>query len=165
MGETAKPEQTNPYELTRDEIAGVVGDAHGCVITWTARDGHPGAAYLVHVLVDGEIYICSREGRSKNVALRRDPRTAVVFSVPGRGGVTIIGRAEFTDDPAVRQRVFDGMADRAKLTGAARETFLRNLGSPGRMVFRIAPERYASRNERTAARAYASTQGMPSNYR
>ena len=91
--------------------------------------------------------------------------TAVVFAVPGRGGVTIIGRAEFTDDPAVRQRVFDGMADHAKLTGAARETFLRNLGSPGRMVFRIAPERYASRNERTAAMAYASTQGMPSNYR
>jgi hypothetical protein len=56
-------------------------------------------------------------------------------------------------------------ADHAKLTGAARETFLRNLGSPGRMVFRIAPERYSSRNERTAARAYASTQGMPSNYR
>jgi hypothetical protein len=131
---------------------------------WTLL-AEPGAAYLVPVLVGGEIYICSREGRSKNVALRRDPRTAVVFAVPGRGGVTIIGRAEFTDDPAVRQRVFDGMADHAKLTGAARETFLRNLGSPGRMVFRIAPERYASRNERTAARAYASTQGMPSNYR
>ena len=85
--------------------------------------------------------------------------------VPGRGGVTIIGRAEFIDDPAVRQRVFDGMADYAKLTGAKRETFLRNLGSPGRMVFRIAAERYASRNERTAVTAYASTEGMPSNYR
>jgi hypothetical protein len=165
MADSAKPQETNPYELTRDEIAGVVRDALGCVVTWTTRDGHPGAAYVVHVMVDDEIYLCSREGRSKNVALRRDPRTAVVFSVPGRGGVTIIGRAEFTDDPAMRQRVFDGMADRAKLTGAARETFIRNLASPGRVVFRIAAERYASRNERGAAKAYASTQGMPSNYR
>jgi hypothetical protein len=157
--------QTNPYELTRDEIAAVVRDANGCVITWTTRDGHPGAAQVGHVVVDGQIYVSSREGRSKNVALRRDPRTAVVFEVPGRGGVTIIGRVEFIDDPALRGRVFEAIGDLTKLTGAPRETFVRNLASPGRVVLRIVAERYASRNERAAATAYGSTQGMPSNYR
>jgi Pyridoxamine 5'-phosphate oxidase len=155
----------NPYELTRDEIAALVRDAHGCVLTWTRRDGHPAAAYVTHVTVDGDIYVTSREGRSKNVALRRDSRTAVVFEIPGRGGVTILGRAEFCDDPALRVRVFEAMADKTAMDGAARATFIRNLASPGRVVIRLIAEKYASRNERSAATAYAAAQGMPSNYR
>lgn len=165
MGNAANQPETNPFELTRDETAGLINDAHGCVVTWTRRDGHPAAAYVTHVLVDGEVYITSREGRAKNVALRRDPRTAVVFEVPGRGGVTVLGRAEFSDDPGLRRRIMNAMADRAKYQGAARETFIRNLDSPGRVVIRIVPEKYASRNERTAPAAYGSAQGMPSNYR
>jgi len=156
---------TNPYELSRDEIAALIRDANGCVMSWTRRDGHPAAAYVTHVVVDRGIYVTSREGRGKNVALRRDPRTAVVFEIPGRGGVTIIGRAEFCDDLGLRRRVMDAMADRATLKGEARETFIRNLDSPGRVVIRIVAGRYASRNERTAGTAYASTAGMPSNYR
>lgn len=165
MADTATQAQSNPFELTRDEIAALIKDANGCVVTWTRRDGHPAAAYVTHVVIDGEIYVTSRERRSKNVALRRDPRTAVVFEVPGRGGVTVLGRAEFSEEPAMRQRVMNAMADRAKYQGAARETFIRNLDSPGRVVIRIVPERYASRNERTAPAAYGSAQGMPSNYR
>jgi hypothetical protein len=157
--------EANPYELTRDEIAALVNDAHGCVVTWTRRDGHPAAAYVTHIVVDGHIYMTSRERRSKNVALRRDPRTAVVFEIPGRGGVTILGRAEFIADPALRTRVFAAMADKAGLKGTPHETFVRNLASPGRVVIRLIEERYASRNERTAATAYAAPQGMPSNYR
>lgn len=165
MADTATQAQSNPFELTRDEIAALIKDANGCVVTWTRRDGHPAAAYVTHVVIDGEIYVTSRERRSKNVALRRDPRTAVVFEIPGRGGVTVLGRAEFSEEPAMRQRVMNAMADRAKYQGAARETFIRNLDSPGRVVIRIVPERYASRNERTAPAAYGSAQGMPSNYR
>jgi hypothetical protein len=165
MSNDAKQPDSSPFELTRDEIAGLIHDAHGCVVTWTRRDGHPAAAYVTHVVLDGEVYITSRERRAKNIALRRDPRTAVVFEVPGRGGVTVLGRAEFSDDPALRGRIMNAMADRAKFQGAARETFIRNLDSPGRVVIRIIPERYASRNERTAPAAYGSAQGMPSNYR
>ncbi len=165
MGNAANQPETNPFELTRDETAGLINDAHGCVVTWARRDGHPAAAYVTHVVVDGEVYITSREGRAKNVALRRDPRTAVVFEVPGRGGVTVLGRAEFSDDPGLRRRIMNAMADRANYQGAVRETFIRNLDSPGRVVIRIVPEKYASRNERTAPAAYGSTQGMPSNYR
>lgn len=165
MADTATQAQSNPFELTRDEIAALIKDANGCVVTWTRRDGHPAAAYVTHVVIDSEIYVTSRERRSKNVALRRDPRTAVVFEIPGRGGVTVLGRAEFSEEPAMRQRVMNAMADRAKYQGAARETFIRNLDSPGRVVIRIVPERYASRNERTAPAAYGSAQGMPSNYR
>ena len=158
-------EATNPYELSGDEITSLIDEANGCVVSWNRRDGHPAAAYVGHVVLDGAIYVTSREGRSKNVALRRDPRTAVVFEIPGRGGVTIIGRVEFSDDPALRRRVMEGIADRARLKAEARETFIRNLDSPGRVVLRIVPERYASRNERAAGSAYASTSGMPSNYR
>jgi hypothetical protein len=158
-------EAASPYELNRDEIDALIREANGCVVSWTRRDGHPAAAYVTHVMVDGEIYVTSREGRGKNIALRRDPRTAVVFEIPGRGGVTIIGRAEFSGDPDVRVRVMNGMADRAKLEGTARETFIRNLDSPERVVIRIVAEKYSSRNERGAARAYASASGMPSNYR
>jgi len=158
-------ETTNVGELTRDEITALINDTTGCVVTWTRRDGGPGAAYVAHVVIDGEIYVTSREGRSKNVALRRDPRTAVVFAIPGRGGVTIIGRVEFSKDPDVRRRVMAAIGDYSKLKGAARETFIRNLDSPGRVVLRIVPERYASRSERGAAIAYGSTTGIPSNYR
>ena len=165
MSSAANREEANPFELTREAIAALIDDANGCVVTWTRRDGHPAAAYVTHVVVDGEIYITSRERRAKNAALRRDPRTAVVFEIPGRGGVTILGRAEFSEDPALRRRIMNAMADRAKHQGAARETFIRNLDSPGRVVIRIVPDKYASRNERTAPAAYGSAQGMPSNYR
>ncbi len=161
----ANQEEANPFELTRDEISALINDANGCVVTWTRRDGHPAAAYVTHVVVDGGIYVTSRERRAKNAALRRDPRTAVVFEIAGRGGVTILGRAEFSEDPAIRRRIMNAMADRAKYQGAARETFIRNLDSPGRVVIRIVPEKYASRNERTAPAAYGAAQGMPSNYR
>ena len=158
-------EATNPYELSGDEIRALIDEANGCVVSWNRRDGHPAAAYVGHVVLGGEIYVTSREGRCKNVALRRDPRTAVVFEIPGRGGVTIIGRAEFSDDPALRRRVMEGIVDRAGLKGEARETFIRNLDSPGRVVIRIIAERYASRNERAAGTAYRTKSGMPSNYR
>jgi PPOX class probable F420-dependent enzyme len=165
MSDAANQSEANPFELTRDQINGLINDAHGCVVTWTRRDGHPAAAYVTHAILDGEIYITSRERRAKNVALRRDPRTAVVVEIPGRGGVTILGRAEFSEDPELRRRIMNAMADRANYQGAARENFIRNLDSPGRVIIRIVPERYASRNERTAPAAYGSAQGMPSNYR
>ena len=158
-------EQTNPYELTRDEIAELIDRTWGCVVSWVRRDGHPAAAFVTHVVVDGQVYITSREGRGKNVALQRDPRTAVVFSIDHFGGATIIGRSEFVHDPNLRTRVFNAMADKAKIEGARREVFIKNLASPGRAVLRIIPEKYISRNERTAGQAYSNPIGLPSNYR
>ena len=144
--------------------AALIDDANGCVVTWTRRDGHPAAAYVTHVVVDGEIYITSRERRAKNArcaaihARRWCSRfRAAVASRPRPRRIQRRSR--------LRRRIMNAMADRAKYQGAARETFIRNLDSPGRVVIRIVPEKYASRNERTAPAAYGSAQGMPSNYR
>ncbi len=84
------------FALTEAETAQVIKEAGGGTVIWARSDGHPTGAYVQTVVVDGQIYTTSTDDRGKNKAWRRDPRTAWVYDVPGKGGVTrIVAKRQF----------------------------------------------------------------------
>jgi hypothetical protein len=137
-------EKLDPFRMTAEETAEVIGEAAGCTVTWLRRDGHPAAAYVQSIVLDGQLYITSTADRGKNLAWRRDPRTTAVFEAPLKGGVTLLGRVEFDADPALRRRVFAAMADGVGVEGEARERYLSHISTASREVIRIIPEKYVT---------------------
>jgi hypothetical protein len=137
-------ENLDPFRMTPEETAEVIAQAPGCMVTWLRRDGHPAGAYVQSVVLDGQIYVTSTADRGKNIAWRRDPRTTAVFEMPLHGGVTVLGRVEFDDDPALRRRVLDAMADGIGVQGELRERYLSHLDTPSREVMRIVAEKYVT---------------------
>ena len=132
------------FKLTEEETADVIKQAGGGTVTWLRRDGHPAAAYVQTVVVDGQLYTTSTDDRGKNKAWRRDPRTAWVFDVPGKGGVTVLGRVQFESDPALKMRVYNAMADAVNLKGAPREKFIDHINTSGREVMRMIADKYVT---------------------
>ena len=132
------------FRLTEEETAQVIKEAGGGTVTWLRRDGHPTGAYVQILMLDGEIYTSSTKDRGKNKAWRRDPRTAWVFDVPNKGGVTAIGRVVFEEDPALKMRFFNAQADVPHLTGKKREKFIDHMNTRGREVMRLAVEKYVT---------------------
>jgi hypothetical protein len=132
------------FKLTDEEIWQVIRGAGGGTVIWARRDGHPTGAYVQIVVMDGQIYTTSTDDRGKNKAWRRDPRTAWVFDVPGKGGVTAIGRVVFEEDPAVKMRVYNTMADAVKLKGEVRERFIGHINTRGREVMRLVVDKYVT---------------------
>ncbi len=130
------------FKLSDEQTMQVIKEAGGGTVTWLRRDGHPAGAYVQIVVVDGQIYTTSTDDRGKNKAWRRDPRTAWVFDVAGKGGVTVIGRVQFVEDAAAKMRVFNAMADAVHLTGANRERFIGHINTHGREVMRLVAEKY-----------------------
>jgi hypothetical protein len=130
------------FKLSDEQTMQVIKEAGGGTVTWLRRDGHPAGAYVQIVVVDGQLYTTSTDDRGKNKAWRRDPRTAWVFDVAGKGGVTAIGRVQFVEDPAAKMRVFNAMADAVHMTGANRERFIGHINTRGREVMRLVAEKY-----------------------
>jgi hypothetical protein len=120
----------------------IIKEAGGGTVTWLRRDGHPAGAYVQIVVVDGQLYTTSTDDRGKNKAWKRDPRTAWVFDVAGKGGVTVIGKVEFVTDPAFKMRVYNTMADAVHMTGANRERFISHINTRGREVMRLIAQKY-----------------------
>jgi hypothetical protein len=130
------------FKLTDEQTMQVIKEAGGGTVTWLRRDGHPAGAYVQIVVVDGQLYTTSTDDRGKNKAWRRDPRTAWVFDLAGKGGVTVIGKVEFVEDPAFKMRVYNTMADAVHMTGQNRERFINHINTRGREVMRLIPEKY-----------------------
>jgi hypothetical protein len=137
-------EKLDPFRMTAEETAEVIREAPGCTVTWCRRDGHPAGAYVQSVVLDGQIYVTSTADRGKNIAWRRDPRTTLVFEVPLKGGVTVLGRVVFEDDPVLKQRVLNAMAEGVGVQGEMRERYLSHLNTDSRQVLRIVPEKYVT---------------------
>jgi hypothetical protein len=144
------------FRLTEEETAQVITEAGGGTVTWLRRDGHPTAAYVQIEVIDGQIYTTSTNDRGKNKAWRRDPRTAWVFDVPNKGGVTAIGRVVFEADPALKMRVYNAQADMGHLTGKKRENFIGHINTRGREVVRLVVDKYVTLHTGKVGKAMVS---------
>ena len=144
------------FWLTEEETAQVITEAGGGTVTWLRRDGHPTAAYVQIEVVDGQIYTTSTNDRGKNKAWRRDPRTAWVFDVPNKGGVTAIGRVVFEEDPALKMRVYNAQADMGHLTGKKREKFIGHINTRGHEVVRLVVDKYVTLHTGKVGKAMVS---------
>ena len=141
-------EDLNAFRMTREEAFRVMDRAEGCSVCWTRRDGHPIAVWVSHALLDGELYVTTTANRPKTMAWQRDPRTSVVFGVPGMGAVTVVGRVELEDDAKLRRRFLEALVDKMGHTGAARASWLQHMDSDGRLIGRIVPEKLITFDER-----------------
>jgi hypothetical protein len=151
-------EKLDPFRMTPEETAEVISEASGCMVTWCRRDGHPAGAYVQSVVLDGQIYVTSTADRGKNIAWRRDPRTSAVFEMPLKGGVTVLGRVVFENNPALKQRVLNAMADGIGVKDETRDRYLSHLNTDSREVIRIIPDKYVTLHTgRTFAAMTAST--------
>lgn len=130
------------FKLSDEQTMQIIKEAGGGTVTWLRRDGHPAGAYVQIVVVDGQLYTTSTDDRGKNKAWKRDPRTAWVFDVAGKGGVTVIGKVEFVTELAFKMRVYNTMADAVHMTGTNRERFISHINTRGREVMRLIPQKY-----------------------
>ena len=72
------------------------------------------------------------------------------------GGVTAIGRVVFEEDPAVKMRLYNVMADRVKLRGEKRERFIGHMNTRGREVMRLLVDKYVTLHTGKVGKAMVS---------
>ena len=138
-------EKNQQFEMTREQMLGIIDDAHTCVFVRHTKDGRPVGFVVGGAAVDGEIYTVTNVLRLAIPAVKADPRCSVVFDVPGVGSVTIIGRAEVVEDHAVIRRWFEYMSTKASLVKAGRftpEEWMERAYTPNRRLFHIIPEQW-----------------------
>lgn len=125
-----------------------------CTFVFSAR-GWPTGVVMSYLWDGAAFWLTAVESRRHVRALGEDDRVTLVITnagtgLPGRQMLSIQGRAVVhRDEPTIT-----GFLDRfsAHLTGAAKDSFVRLLGSPGRVVIEVVPQRtYASHDSRRMA--------------
>jgi hypothetical protein len=137
-------EKLDPFRMTAEETAEVIKEASGCTVTWCRRDGQSCRRLCAERRAGRRDLSDVHRQPGKNVAWRRDPRTTLVFEVPLKGGVTMLGRVIFENDAALKQRVLNATADGVGVEGEMRERYLSHLNTASREVIRIVPEKYVT---------------------
>jgi len=148
MSEDTKWEKLDSFRMADEDAHELIDKAPGCAACWVRKDGHPLAVWISHARLDGELYVTTTENRPKTAAWLRDPRTSLVFGVPGMGAVTVVGRVELADDAVLRRRFLAALATKMGLSGELRDGWIRAMNSDGRLVGRIAVERLITFDER-----------------
>jgi len=112
------------------------------------KDGHSLGVWVSHAMIDGDVWVTTTTNRPKTKAWRKDPRMSAIFGVAGKGAVTIVGRIEITEDPAMRTKFLTALADNMKLTGDQRRLWFVHMDTEGRIVGKIVPDKYITFDER-----------------
>jgi PPOX class probable F420-dependent enzyme len=99
------PKRRNQIQMSPDEIWKFIEERKSLQVATIGADGTPHLTTLWFAVVDGEIAFETFTKSQKIVNLKRDPRIAVLvedgLKYNELRGVSINGRAELTDDPAV----------------------------------------------------------------
>lgn len=114
-----------------------------CTFCWTSREGQPVGVTQSFLYSDDVIWMCSEESRVRVRAVRRDPRTAVVVSAPGRSKtISYVGRSEIVTD---RDRILWFLREVAARYDPddpqAQQAHVAAADTPGRVLIRFTPDR------------------------
>ena len=154
-----KWEDLNVFRMDQEAIDELLAVAPGCTVTWVAKNGQPMGVWVSYVVMDGEVWVTTTGNRSKTRAWERDPRTTAVFGVTGMGSVTLVGRVDLKDDPALRTKFLETLWER-NLGGrdtsdaeveAMRASWLQHMDTDGRVVGPIHADKYITFDERKLA--------------
>ncbi len=148
MADDQKWEQLDALRMSDEDAYELIAKAPGCSACWVRKDGHPLGVWITHVVLDGKIYVTSTENRPKTKAWLEDGRTSLVFGMPGIGSVTVVGRVELENNPPLRTRFLEGMADHMGLKGKARAGWLKAMDTDGRLVGQVHVDRLITFDER-----------------
>lgn len=143
-------EDLSAFRMDPESIQECINTAPGCSVTWVDKNGRAMSVWITPAIIDGEVWVTTTTNRSKTKAWLKDPRTTVVFGVPGFGSVTIVGKVELTDDPQKRrlflETLYDGIP--RERDDAHRELWMKSMDTEGRITGRIKVEKYITFDER-----------------
>ena len=119
---------------------------HECALIWRTRDGWPVGTMMTYLWRDGKIWMTCGGRRPRVAAVRRESRVCVIVSGQGPGNtslaVTIKGRCRIHEDAPTKQWFFDQLAHMAFPDNKnARQSMLKLLSSPDRVVLSVAVEK------------------------
>jgi hypothetical protein len=132
------------HPLDPDARETLLAAGRECTFVWSTRDGWPVGVTMAYLWERGRFWLVTGPERPRVAAVRRDPRVAVVVSVPART-VTAKGRCRLREDADARDWVYAAFAARqAELNpglvdGAA---FGARLARMQRMILEVEPLRW-----------------------
>ena len=135
-----------------EDIHHIITNNETCVFTRLRGDGHPVSAVVGGGLMDGEIYTSTNLFRAAYKNVQRDDRVSVVFDIPDRGSVTVIGRADIVEDMAMVKRFFELVGPRAWMVRAGKlslDQYMAMAFTPNRRLFHITVEKFLTSDMRT----------------
>ena len=148
MANKAKWENLDAFRMNQAEIDEIINEATGCSVSWVRPDGHPLSVWVSHAVFDGNLWVTTTNNRPKTRAWRRAPRTSLVFGIAGKGAVTVVGRVEISEDPKLRRRFLEALADKTQMPAEQRDLWFLHMDTDGRITGRIAVEKYITFDER-----------------
>jgi hypothetical protein len=125
------------YVLSEEEAWQIIqSPPWKCVVAWVTRDCQPVVCEMAYVILDDKIMLTSTENRDKVKAFRRNPAIALCFQGRGMKQVTVRGRVELSNDPALVRRWAETTVDAGglNLSGPGREQEIQRYLSPDRLV-------------------------------
>ena len=125
------------YVLSEEEAWQIIqSPPWKCVMAWVTRDCQPVVCEMAYVILDDKIMLTSTENRDKVKAFRRNPAIALCFQGRGMKQVTVRGRVELSNDPALVRRWAETTVDAGglNLSGPGREQEIQRYLSPDRLV-------------------------------
>ncbi len=141
-------EDLGMFDMNDADAWQVIADAPGCSVTFARKDGQTIGVWVSHAVIDGGLYVTTTANRPKTRAWERDPRMSACFAVPGLGSVTVVGRVELGEQPALRRKFLEAVCDRLDIVGDARESWIGKMDTEGRVIGKVAVDKLITFDER-----------------
>lgn len=143
-------EDLRSLRLDEDGRAELFEAATECTFVFSGAEGWPSGVVMSFLYADGAFWLTATSGRPHARALAAEPRVTLVVTsagttLPGRRMVAVRGRASVLDDDATKAWFLPRFA--ARMAPGDRDSFVRLLDSPKRVVFRVQPVSIAASHD------------------
>ncbi|MDH3509794.1 MAG: hypothetical protein OER85_02935 [Gammaproteobacteria bacterium] len=136
------------YSLDPEDEQWLLDNQKECTFIWTNKNGEPVGLIMTFLAAKGKIWLLTTEKRVRVPAVRRDPRTCIVFSsagLPGGTGKTVTYKGTTKvhpyDSPLVKDWLYQDYVARLHKEGnQERIDFFKSvLAIPERVVLEFTP--------------------------
>lgn len=143
------PNRHPENQLSAEEVQMLLQAGREMFLTHLTKVGFPMVTVHVYVLIDGEIWSTTINGRVKSRAYLVDPRCGLCISgsgldLPFAGAMTIKARAEIIEDRDIVKRVCEEHGRRYYSSPEGQRLFTRSLFTPNRVAIRFHVDKVVS---------------------
>lgn len=136
-------EDASGFVLSQERRERLLREQLECTFCWTNREGHPIGITQAFIYSDDAFWMVSEDSRARVRAIRRDPRSSVVVSAPGKSKtLSLKGTATVIEE---RQAVLWALREIARRYDPddeqAQEAHVAAADSSGRVLLRFDPEK------------------------
>ena len=133
------------YTLDPDVERDLLASQSECTFIWNTKDGSPLGVIMSFVFADGHFWLTASAQRGRVSAVQRDPRVAIVVTSKGSEmaqgkSLTYKGTCAVRDDEQTKRWFYAALGQkRFPDDDAYRETFVKTLDSPRRVILEVTP--------------------------